>query len=433
MAQPRSTPAYFAIALAAGCAVGVAGSLFHQFSDMLLHLHMGSRLGWPVALHAVGSAALSATLVTVAYLLVRRFAPETAGSGVHEIEGAIGGLRVVRWQRVLPVKFVGGVLAIGSGLTVGREGPIIHVGASVCAGFAQAFRLDQEDQRALIAAGAAAGLAVAFDAPVAAVLFVMEETRRQFPYSFRTYTCVILATLASAVTSEWMAGDTGPQMAVDIPEFALWHLGLFAGLGALLGGVGVVFNAVLLRSLDLVEALRPRFGLLLPVTVGAIVGALLVVAPRAVTGGEELIPRLIAEPGPLTALLLLVVVRFVSTMASYSVGAPGGIFAPILTLATVIGLAFAACVNAIPLLGPVDPAMCAVLAMAGLFTATVRAPMVGVVLVAELTNGYVDLLPLLACCAAAHLVAQAIGGQPIYEELLERTLSRSRQSDTPSP
>lgn len=428
MDTPRSVSAFLAIAIAAGCAVGVAGSLFHQLSDALLHLNVDAAQDWPLAVSVAASAAFSAVLVTVAYVLVRRFAPETAGSGVHEIEGAIEGLRVVRWHRVLPVKFVGGIMSIGAGMTVGREGPIIHIGASVCAAFAQTFRLDDEARRSLIAAGAASGLAVAFAAPVAAVLFVMEETRRQFPYSFRSYSCVILATLAAASVSEWMARDTGPQMAIDIPEFALWHVGLFAALGGLLGLVGVLFNATLLRSLDLVERLRPRFGLAIPLVVGALVGALLVLAPHAVTGGEELIPRLIDNPGPMWALLLLVVVRFVSTMASYSVGAPGGIFAPILTLATVIGLAFAACVSAVPMLGAVDPAMCAVLAMAGLFTATVRAPMVGVVLVAEITNGYIDLLPLLACCAAAHIVAQAAGGQPIYEQLLERTLARSART-----
>src|SRR5262247_2520781 len=158
---------FYWIAGGCGFATGVVGGAFHLAVGGLLHwpVWLVDRLGlgWPTIAAAAG---IAATGVLLAYLLTRYIAPEAAGSGVPEVEGALEGLREVRWRRVLPVKFVGGVLGLSSGLVAGREGPTIHMGASIGQALAEGLRLGRMDLHALLAAGAAAGLAAAFNAPL---------------------------------------------------------------------------------------------------------------------------------------------------------------------------------------------------------------------------------------------------------------------------
>ena len=421
---------YVLIASLAGVCIGLVGTVFHLWSDRLLGFHKTLFADTPFLGAIIGSALFSAVLVLVATLLVRRFAPEAAGSGVHEIEGALESARPTHWRRVLPVKFVGGILAIGSGLVVGREGPTIHIGASISAGIAHFFRCGEIDRNGLVAAGAAAGLATAFNAPVAAVLFVIEETRRQFPYTFWTYTGVMFASVAATVVTELIAG-TAPDLQTLTREVPIYMLASFVVLGAVMGLVGVTFNAALVASLDKVDAVHGHHPWIAPIGVGALIGALLILMPEATEGGESLISDLIARTFTVEMLALIVLVRFLTTLLSYSIGAPGGIFAPLLALATVFGLLFHA------LCGTVWPShfegfesAFAVAAMAGIFASSVRAPMVGVVLVAELTQGYNILLPVLITAATSHLLAQLLGGEPIYETLLKRVLKRDGKTPT---
>jgi CIC family chloride channel protein len=416
---------FYGVAVAVGAITGVLGTLLHLGTDRIL--------GWPEALRShlgiggavllLAAAAISASMVLLSVWLVRRFAPEAAGSGVQEIEGAMVGLRELRWGRVLLVKFFGGFLSLGSGLVVGREGPTIHIGASVAQGFAERLGLSVRDGRGLLAAGGAAGLAAAFSAPLASILFVIEETRRQFPYSLKTYTGLMLAAVTSGIVTEAIAGRR-PFMNLAVPDVPLVWLPAFVILGILLGGLGVAFNRALVWSLDLALAIGRRSSFyIVPLIVGLAVGVLLIVQPEATMGGDGLAVQLVGENLPLTLLAFIVVVRFVMTMASYSTGVPGGIFAPILSLATATGLLFGLLVAAIlPLPAGMEAAF-AVAAMGGLFAATVRAPLVGIVLIAELTGAYSTLVPAILTCLFANLFADWLGGRPIYEVLLERTLA----------
>ncbi len=420
--QPISDGVYYFLAVLCGAATGIVGAAFHLVVDRLLvwpHLlvaHFG-----PGNATVAMAAGVAATAMVVSFFITRRVAPEASGSGVQEIEGAMEGLRTVRWRRILPVKFVGGVLSLSSGLVAGREGPTIHMGASLAQALSEKLRLGTTDLRGLLAAGAAAGLAAAFNAPLAAILFVIEETRKQFAYSLRAYTGVILASAASAISME-MVGGTAPQLELVNAAMPLFLLPAFVGLGAVLGAVGIVFNSTLLFMLDWTAKTFRKVPFLPALMVGAAVGALALVLPQAAGGGELLIPGLVTGNLALTTLLVLGVMRFVGAMVSYPVGVPGGIFSPMLTLATVLGLVFALLLERFLPLPPLAGAAFAIAAMGGLFSATIRAPLVGVVLAAELTNGYGLLLPLIVTCVTSNAVAQALGGRPIYELLLERTL-----------
>lgn len=419
---------HVALCAVVGVVAGTVGSVFHLALDAVLR--------WPASLRQmldgpllVVCAALVTMVVTVAVAaLVRHCAPEAAGSGIQEVEGAMQGSRPVRWARVLPVKFFGGIASIGSGLVLGREGPTIHIGACFAALGADFVRAGKTDRSGLLAAGAAAGLACAFNAPIAGILFVIEETRSEFPYTFRTYMGVIAAALLATVMTEWIGG-VAPDLSMSAAEPALHALPLFALLGAVLGGTGVLFNAAVLRALAFAGTAHGKAPYVYPAAVGLLVGALIVLYPHTVTGGETLVRTLLVEQPGLLVLLLLAVVRFGTTVASYSSGVPGGIFAPMLSLAGCVGLAFGAAAS---LVGPhwgVTPAAFAIAAMGGLFTASVRSPIVGVVLTLELTGAYVLALPLLATCLVANLVARWLGGKPIYEQLLARTLEAAGRSD----
>jgi len=120
------------------------------------------------------------TGAVLSVMLVRRFAPEASGSGIPHIEGVMHRLRTLGWERVLPVKFIAGALAIGGGLALGREGPTVQMGASVGAGVSSWLKVAPQERRTLIAAGGGAGVAAAFNAPLAGVIFVLEEVQRDF-------------------------------------------------------------------------------------------------------------------------------------------------------------------------------------------------------------------------------------------------------------
>ena len=209
----RSDAGYFLKALLVGVLVGGLATGFHSGLEFFFTHYAALRMSLGTGfLPYLVSIAISALCVTGAFLLVQRVAPEAAGSGIQEIEGAMEDKRPLRWPRVLLAKFFGGLLALGSGLVLGREGPTIHMGAMTAEAISRSGSMTRNDHKGLLAAGAAAGLAAAFNAPLAAILFIVEETRRQFPFSYRTYMAVIIASILSAAITEELT-RTGPDSA----------------------------------------------------------------------------------------------------------------------------------------------------------------------------------------------------------------------------
>jgi chloride channel protein, CIC family len=205
----------------------------------------------------------------------------------------------------------------------------------------------------------------------------------------------------------------------------LVHYPWYALLGVLLGAAGVLLNRMLLRALDLFAVWSRRAGWSLVLFLATSLTLLLFRQPLATGGGEQIIPPMLAQHAGEADLLALFALRGLATVASYAAGAPGGVFAPILGLATVAGLAYGELLSPWLSQPGLQPAALAAAAMAALFTGSVRAPLVGVVLVAELTDGYPALLAITLSSAMASLTAARLGGRPLYELLLERSLSRS--------
>ena len=376
-------------------------------------------LGWLGPMLLVGLALLAAAE------LVRRFAPEAAGSGIQEIEGALAGKRPLRFRRVLPVKFLGGAAALGSGAVLGREGPTVQMGGALGAWIGERFSLDEDGRHILVAAGAAAGLAAAFNAPLAGILFVTEEMRRHFRYRLASVEAVLVAAASADVVVRLATGQLPVIQLPDFPNPPMAALWLFPFFGALLGGLGVAFNRLLVETLDGIDRLPSVAHRLAPFVIGAGLGALAFLLPDAVGSGYSTIGDAVA--GRLTGSLLLglLAIRFAATLLSYGSGVPGGIFAPMLALGTLAGVWFGSGVHDLaPAMIP-HPGVFAVAGMAAFFAATVRAPLTGIVLAVELTGDFELLLPLVLSCVGATLVAQTLGGRALYALLLERTLRKS--------
>lgn len=375
--------------------------------------------GWGVP-GALVSIAVSVAGVAFAVWLVHRFAPEAAGSGIQEVEGDLAGLRSIRWRRVLPVKFAGGLTAIGTGMIAGREGPTVHMGAALGSWLGDVMRRSAIDRHVLVAAGAAAGLTAAFNAPFAGILFVVEEMRSHFRYGVISLPALILACVVSDVVVRGMLGSEPTIAMIAEPAPPLASLWLFVLLGVVFGLLGPLFNLLVRRALDGVERLPSPY--LPALVVGGAVGWLAWIDPVFVGGGYRMIADALAGKVAVGLLLLVFFARYLGTVACYVTGSPGGIFAPMLAIGTLLGLWFGDVASALlPGLVP-HPAVFTVAGMAALFAAVVHAPLTGVALALGLTGNHELLLAVLTTCAAASVVAHLVGGRSIYTELLERSV-----------
>lgn len=418
----------YAISMLLGVITGIVASLFQEAIAMLdnslaslmnfIHHH-----GWPVALC---SALISMVMVVIAWLSVVYIAPEASGSGVPEIEGTLLHERSIFWRRLIPVKFFSGILAISAKMVLGREGPTIQMGGNLGKMLGDFFRLSVTRVDTLIAAGSAAGLAAAFNAPLAGVLFVMEEMRNQFNYSFTNFKMVVICCVMATITIHFLIGA---EPAIQMQQFelpSLKSLWLFLLFGIVMGLVGLLFNIALMGMLRRLDKLSIQEKLIYVVLVSLVVGYLAVVYPASVGGGYEIINQALIMSPSFSVLCVLLVVRFFTSIFSYSTGVPGGIFAPMLALGTLLGLAAFHVLDYLMVDSSIQPGMFAVAGMSALFAATVRAPITGVVLVVEMTQNYLLILPLMITCITSTTIMQLADNAPIYTQLLERAKSRAK-------
>jgi CIC family chloride channel protein len=358
----------------------------------------------------------------IAGWLVVRFVPEASGSGIPHVEEILAGNEKMRWQRLLPVKFVGGILALGSGLSLGREGPTVQMGAAIADAIARANDAAVPLRHAILAAGAGAGLTAAFNAPLAGFVFVLEELRR--PLSVFTYTTGLIATLAANVV---MIAGLGPAPAFSVAKAAhmlpTGTLPLFALIGIVTGLLGVVFNAALFAAIDgMARIPGPRWGR--AVAAGVLAGVLALVVPAAISDGEPVAQAILHGELPVDPVRWLVVLlgaKLLLTVVSYASGAPGGLFAPLLVLGAAAGALVAH-------LLAVDPAVVTPLVIAGMvgaFTGSVRVPITGIVLLLEMTSSQHLVLELTTTGLVAYLVAALVGARPVYDVLRERDEARA--------
>lgn len=418
--------AVFSVAtVVAATGIGLLGGVFRwlleqaetQRAALMVWAH-GSGVGWLVPV------ALVAGCATIGHLFTR-LAPRASGSGIQDVEAVWHEQEELPGAAVLPSRFLGGLAAIGSGLVMGREGPSVHLGSTIGAEVGRWFRLSDYERKLLYTTVGGAGLAVAFNAPVGGALFTIEEVTK----SFRVR--VMLVTLMSTSVAVWVSRFIIP----DRPDFAVGPvaspgvgaLPVYVVLGLVAGVAGVVYNALVMQLLRGTDRMR-----LNPTgraaIIGGLIGLLLWVDPLAAGGGSQIAQTILSGQGlALWTLLGLFAVRFLAGPLSYASGTPGGLFAPLLALGALLGAAFHALALALggaaaaELLGQ-SPVPFALVGMVALFTASVRAPMTGIVLITEMTATASLTLAMFAAAAAALFMTTALKGRPIYDSLRDRML-----------
>lgn len=411
-------------ALMVGVGAGLVASAFRRALQLIEERRIDWMRGFDGRDAMIIGALLGALGGAVAVWLVRRFSPASAGSGIPHLKSVMLGDRRLRWRRVLPIKFLSGLIGIGSGLALGREGPTIQMGGATGLMMSEWFKVrpGEGERKALIGAGAGAGLAAAFNAPLAGVIFVVEELQGSFtPVVF---VAAFLASVAADIVGRLLTGEmpvfTLPAM--QAPGVNAVPVALV--VGAIAGLTGVVFNRGVLATLDLYERFRRLPAPLLGGLCGVIIGIATCRNPETAGSGAVIVEQAISGDMTVRWLLILLGLRFMLTLLSYGSGATGGLFAPLLVIGALGGLATGDLANSIvPSLAP-QPEVFAVIGMGAFLTAVVRAPLTGIILMVELTAQYRFMLPLLASCLVAYGIAEGLGDRPIYEALRERDLRR---------
>ena len=348
-----------------------------------------------------------------------------SGSGIPQLEGILKGHFRKResWLHTLCLKFLGGAIAIAGGLSLGREGPSIQIGACVAEGIGNKIGTSRLERKILMASGASAGLAAAFNAPLAGVIFALEEIFKYFS------PVILLSIMSAAVAADFVSKQVfgiAPifnfQVTEAIPLNSYWLLII---LGIFLGGMGAFYNYALLRVQKLyttVKFLNARTKVIVPFVLAGILG---LTFPIVLGGGHRIIEELTPENG-IWFLIIIFIIKFIFSIVCFGSGTPGGIFFPLLVLGAAIGAIFAEI--SIHYLG-FDQQLFynfVILAMAGYFTAIVRAPITGIVLIMEMTGSFNHMLSLTVVAITAYVVADLLKSPPVYDALLDNLLAKEQ-------
>ncbi len=402
-----------------GIGVGVVVALFRWVLE-LTEIYRPVLFDWMKASFPVGFLGWGLFLLWIAWLLARFLdaEPLISGSGIPQVKGILLGRIRMNAQRVLALKFVGGVLAIGAGMSLGREGPSVQLGACVGQWFSRLRLRPRSEERFLLTAGSGAGLAAAFNAPLAGVIFCLEELTKMFS------PLVLMATVAATVSAATVAGSILGLTPVfhigELPAMAISQYFWLFPLGVFVGGLGVLFNRTLMAALDAYQRFSNGAAkFLLPLFLAF---GLAFILPQVLGGGSALVDTMIRQDFTLTFLLILLVAKFSFTMLSFGSGVPGGIFLPMLVLGALAGAVFA---KVMTLAGVFDETLTKgfiIYGMAAYFAAVVRAPITGSVLIMEMTGSFHHMLALIFVSLTAYLAADVLHGAPVYDMLLERLL-----------
>lgn len=349
--------------------------------------------------------------------LIYFFAREAKGHGVPEVMQAVA-LRGGRIRpRVAVVKSLASAITIGSGGSVGREGPIVQIGSTLGSTLGQILRLPDQRVRMLVASGAAGGISATFNAPIAGVLFALEVILGEF--SARSFGLVVLASVSANVISRTILGDVP---AFVIPQYSLrspWEIVFYF----LLGIVAAVAAQTFVRSLYKIEDIWDGWHIreyVKPALGGLIIGAIGIWFPQIFGVGYEAMEQALGGDMIVTTLILLVVIKIVATSITIGSGGSGGVFAPSLFIGSMLGGAFGIMVHGMfPSITAASGAY-ALVGMAAVFAGASHAPITAILIVFEMTNDYRIILPLMTAVVTSTLIAQMLSRETIYTLKLRR-------------
>lgn len=386
---------------------------FHAIGPYLQHALGGGRL-YLLLLPALGALVFSP--------LIKFFAPEARGHGVPEVMDAVA-LHGGRMRpAIVVVKAVASALNIGSGGSVGREGPIVQIGAALGSSIGQYLEMPEARVKNLVAAGAAGGIAATFNAPFAGVFFALEVIMGEF--NVRNFATLGIAAVTADVIGQAFFGIHASIAAPAYVPRSPLELPLFVILGCIAGLVGILFMRVLYQTEDIFDDIHvPIPFLTKPVIGGLILGAIAIIVPR----GHNDVPSAIMAVGyptmtaalyshlGLTLMLVFLAAKLIAVSITIGSGGSGGVFSPSLYLGAMLGGSFGDVLHRLlPHLVPADPLGFILVGMASVFAASAQAPITSITILFEMTNDYQVVLPLMLGVATATLVGRALSRETIY-------------------
>jgi CIC family chloride channel protein len=408
----REHQLFLALTIVIGVMAGLLAVLFTVAIERTTRLFFGLnpsalRLFLVPAIVSLGTGALLAWVF-----------PGVRGSGVPQTEAAYHLRGGVIPARVPVGKFLTGVLCIASGHSMGREGPSVQIGAGLASVVGQWLALPRERIKDLVPVGAAGALAAAFNTPVAAVLFALEEIIGDMNASLLGST--VVASVASVVVERSILGN---EPLFRVPEYHLQHpteLLAYAALGIVGGIVSLVFCKALLGLRSLFLRLPAWSRAWQPAVGGVVIGALLIAVPQVMGVGYEYVDSALNGGLVLRTMMVLCIVKMVATIVSYASGNAGGIFAPSLYIGAMAGGAVGTVVHRVFPLYTADPGAYALVGMGTLFAGIIRAPMTSVFMIFEITQDYQILVPLMVANLLSLVISRRFQPTPVYHALLQQ-------------
>ncbi|MDO5119488.1 MAG: ClC family H(+)/Cl(-) exchange transporter [Coriobacteriales bacterium] len=392
-------------------ALSNAEHLLRSITALASHSILGM-MGWALVLLAL--------CLVVCFLV--RWEPNTAGSGIPQVDAEVMDRLDMPWHRVIVAKFIEGTLCAFAGLSLGREGPSVQLGGVSGKAVSRILKKDRGEERILVTCGAAAGMSAAFHAPLAGVLFAVEEIHREF-----TAPLVISAMTASLSADFLVSQILGVQPVLSFSfthDVAHAHYGLLLLFGALCGLLGALHNAGMFACqehlFDRLKGYLPFSRYVIPFIIAWFAAFWF---PDLMCGGDAIVERMLSPEGlTIGSALMLLVGKYLYTTICFGSGAPGGTLFPLVILGSLAGLIFGMATVALPNIPDGYVANFMVLGIAGLFAGAIRAPVSAVVLCFELTGTLDALLAVSIVSITSYVVANLTHVEPFYEVGLGRLI-----------
>jgi chloride channel protein, CIC family len=399
-----------------GCISGLSAVLLSIGISSLgtLRIHL-STIWHPYLIFVLGGFGLAGGLI--AGYLVQTIAPETSGSGIPQVKAQLDRIVMPLNFRTAIAKLIGSIAAIGSGLFLGREGPTVQLGAALAVPLGHLFSNTAVYNRQLIAAGAGAGLAAAFNAPLAGIVFVLEELLKEIKPSTVVITTVACAS-SSLIVNMFSNYHTraAAESLREVVSFAPIDLLFYILLGIIAGLYSAAFNKGIIYALNF-----NRKMVRIPVTLrvglaGLLSGLVIASLPEYFHNYAGMRGLIIAGETNLNTVLLALIDFTLLTLLAYGSGAPGGLFAPALAIGSTLGYLVGFCEHS--LLGSGSTVAFALVGMGAFFAAVARVPLTAIVITFELTTNFTLVVPLMVTCIVSSVVAELVSKEGLYDRLM---------------
>ncbi len=417
----REEQFFLVLAIAIGILAGFCVVLFRVAIESARLWLLGSSMH-PSAPRVVLVPAVTGLVIAV---LAVRFFPRVRGSGVNQTKGALYIYDGYISSQTVVGKFVLSALAIGSGQSLGPEDPSLQIGAGIASALGRWLKLSKERLRLVAPVGAAAGIAAAFNAPITAVLFVIEEVIGR--WSAGILGAVVLSAISSVVVERWFMGD---EPLFHVPVYHLNHpgeLAAYAVLGVVGGAAALVFVKVVKYARPKLRSLPQWSQYLQPGVAGLLIGFIAIWYPQVMGAGYDWMDLAMHNRFTWEMLGILAGLKLLSTALSFTTGTPGGLFAPVLFMGAMLGGSVAMLEQQLFPSIAVPVGAYALVGMGALFAGILRAPMTSVFMILEVSGNYSIILPVIICNTISYLISRGFQEVPLFD-----LLSRQDGLDLPS-